>query len=523
MIKMKRPWFHFREERRSKPFLLLEIGLVHARLHAIDASRNPIRIRMVRQEAILPGDASAPIEAARKALDGDSDIRDLAVAINSPLIRHHTVAIPPMNAQEREKIVRMEMKRFVAQGEQSGVVSCWPAGRSKENGLNKEYVLCADMPRALSEALIFSAREKKYNLIGLTSHPQLSSHLLKECRLAGVAHTALVEVNDHEGSITLFRSNIWNMERPFLIGGDAPKAPDDEKLKLEVGRALQYFKQQVRNENISRIFLYGTTCKGEQIRSLLETEFRIPVSLIPLDEKRFETNEPGRLFSISHVASLHSRFESYIDFLPQDLRRKQQIRSRTIAVAASAAALYAMLGGVSYLYRQEASKIEITEKTGGQLPLVPSTSPEEMRQIRKSRAFALAAEQNAEWMRVRHRALSGFARELAAAMPAEMRITAMEATEKENTWLVRVAAEIASPNGSRSREILLQFQERMKKKSGLNRLIWGEAQLADSRELPTTSVQISKPLNLLTFSFEGAVALHRKMGSKSSGNIGGGI
>jgi hypothetical protein len=518
MIEMKRAWFNFRRKRRLKPFLLLEIGMVSVRLHAVDASRDPIRINLVRQESMLPGDASAMIEAVEKTLDVNSDIQDLAVVMNSPLIRHHIVATPPMNAAEREKIVLMEMRLFASQGEEAGVISYWPAGKVKENGSNKEYVLCAEMPRATSEALISAAREKKLNLIGLTSHPQLASHLLKECRPDGVSNPALVEVNEHEGSITLFHSNIWNMERQFLIGGNAlagsetPAALDMDKLKLEVGRALQYFKQQVRNENINQIFLYGTTSQTDQISSFLKTAFRIPVVPISLDVKKFAAqNQAGQLISIPHAAALHSHFETYIDFLPREWRIQKQIKFRNITMAASAAALYMLLGGITLLFKQEASQIEKIQNTGVQIRSITAEPSEKVQQIQKSRSFALAAEQSADWMNRRHHALSGFARELAAAMPAEMRITTIEATEKENTWLVKIAAEILSPNGSRSQEIFLQFQERMRRQSNLNHMNWGEVQLADSQSTAVEAGVASKSRNSLTFSMQGAIALNPKI------------
>jgi hypothetical protein len=514
---MKTVWPNFRQKRRSKPFLLLEIGLVTVRLHSVDASREPIHIRLVRQESILPGDSSAFIEAVKKALNVDSDIKDLAIVMNSPSIRHHTVAIPPMSSAERENIVWMEMKRFSSQGEAAGAISSWPAGRVKENGTTKEYVLCAEMPHAASDALISAALDGKFNLIGLTSHPQLTSHLLKECRRDDVSNLALVEVNEHEGSITLFHSNIWNMERQFLIGVNAlpgietQTALDMDKLKLEVGRALQYFKQQVRNENISQIFLYGTTGQADQIGSLLEAAFRIPVSPISLDAKKLVAQgEAKQLLTIPHAAALYSNFENYIDFLPREWRRQKQIKLHNITVAASAAVLYLLLGGITYLFRQEASRIEKIQKVGEQIYPAPSGSSEKIHQIQNSRTFAMASEQSSAWMRRRHFALSGFARELATFMPPEMRITAMDATEKDNAWGIRIAAEIWSPSGSRSQEIFLEFQERMRRQSSLDNLNWSDVQLVDSQGTPAGPLPGSKPSNLLSFSMQGAIAVSPK-------------
>jgi hypothetical protein len=512
---MKRTWFNLRRDRRTKPFLLLEIGMVHLRLHEVDASRNPIRVNLIRQESVFSGDASALMEAARTVLDASSEIHDLAIVMNSPSIHHHVVAIPPMNIAEREKIVRMEMKHGIS-GEGTETISFWPAGKVKENGAIKEYVLCAEMPRATSEALISAARENKFNLIGLTSHPQIVSHLLKECCLDSVSNLALVEVNENEGSITLFHSNIWNMERQFLIGAaipgiETPATLDMDKLKLEVGRALQYFKQQVRNENISRIFLYGTTNQADQIKSLLEAAFRIPVAPIALDSKIFSVKgQADQLLSIPHAAAIHSHFEAYIDFLPPEWRKQRRNKIRMITVAASVAALYALLCGLSYLFTKEAAQIDKSEKASIQILQRPAEPVEKIQQIQNDRIFALAVEQSADWARRRHIALAGFARELASAMPAEMRITALEANEKENSWIVKLDAEICSPNGSRSQDLFLKFQERIRMQSGLNHLNWSAVQLSDSQSAEGEGSG-SKLRNLLTFSMQAAIALNSKI------------
>jgi hypothetical protein len=96
-------------------------------------------------------------------------------------------------------------------------------------------------------------------------------------------------------------------------------------------------------------------------------------------------------------------------------------------------------------------------------------------------------------------------------MPTEMRIASMEATEKENTWQVTIEAEICSPNGSRSQDLFLRFQDRMRTQSGLNNLNWSEIQLADS--LPADFEEDNsgnKPRNTLTFSMHGAIAINPK-------------
>ncbi len=258
---MKRTFLHLHQEQRSKPFLLLEIGMLGLRLHSIDARQRPIRIALLREESLVSSSTQALLEKARSILDGIFPIRDLAIVMNSPAIRHQIICIPLLSAAERQKILLNEMKYSSASEEAPAITTFWSAGKMKDKATLKEYVLCAQLPRSIADGLIAVIRRKNFNLLGFTSHAQMVSHILKEHPLDGGRNIAMIEVNEREGSVSLFRSNIWNMDRHFLIGRSGapyeariPPHLDSEKLKLEVGRALQYFKQQVRNENIDHIF-----------------------------------------------------------------------------------------------------------------------------------------------------------------------------------------------------------------------------------------------------------------------------
>jgi hypothetical protein len=517
---MRGKLFHLHQERYSKPFLLLDIGMLHLRLHFIDAGQHPINITTLREEILIPGDMSLLLEMVRSVLDTDSDVRDLAIVMNSPAIRHQVFAIPHFGAAERHKILMHEMKHSTAGGETSGVVSHWSAGKIKDQDTTKEYVLCAEMNQSVADSLIAVVREKKFNLIGFTSHAQIVSHLLKECRVDGDLNVALLEANDREGGITLFHSGIWNMDRHFLIGGsniplDSQAIPglDAEKVKLEIGRALQYFKQQVRSENINQIFLFGATNHATAIKDLLESSFRIPVTLLALEGKTFAIKDSAEkpegslpLYGIAHAVALHAHFDKYISFLPREWRREKHVKSRRMALIASALVFYALLGGITYFLNREASKITSREASGMQSPLLHDTTAQKnTQQLQFGRSFALATEQSDQWMRTKHRIVVKLARELAGTLPPQMRITMMELTEKGDAWQVKLQAEINSPNGSRSRQVFLSFQEQMQQMPCLKHLAWQEVQVIDSQSAsPADSDDLgTRAHNLLTFTMQG--------------------
>jgi hypothetical protein len=515
---MRHTFLRKNEERRSKPFLLLHIGVLQIRLYAVDAGGGPVHITVLREESLAPGDATLLFETVKKVLDTATTIQDLAIVLNSPSIRHQILCLPPLSATERQNILPFEMKTSSAPGDPPGITSCWSAGKIREQEALKEYVLCAELPRSLAEGIIAAASEKKFTLIGFTSHAQMASLLLKDIRKPEADNNvALLEVNEREGGITLFRSNIWNMDRQFNMGTPSALADfessaslDADKLKLELGRAIQYFKQQVRNENIHHIVLFGNTTRAAEIQKLLESSFRIPATPLFLDKHVFADSEvegdpaeSTRLYSIPHIIALHARFESYIDFLPHKWHRQKQTRIRHWALGIAAVGIYLLLGVMAFLFNSEASRISAREQVGVLSSQTGSTPSNH--NIQAERSFALAIEQSDEWIRGKHHILSNLARELASAAPPQMRIAGLEAEEQKNAWQVKVTAEIRSPNGSRSQQLFLAFQEQMRHLECLKQLAWDEIRLTDSNSNAHLDQTGSQSHNLLTFTMQGTL------------------
>jgi hypothetical protein len=439
--------------------------------------------------------------------------------MNSSAIRHQILSIPPLSRAERQRVLQMEMKTSSPLRESPGTFSFWSAGKIKDQEAVREQVLCAEINKTLADGLIAAARDKSFKVIGFTSYAQMASQLLKECRLEGSQNIALLEASDREGSITLFHSNIWNMDRHFLLGGAMLSSAerdlselDAEKLKLEMGRALQYFKQQVRSENISQIFLFGTTRHAASIRQLLESSFRIPVVPIALERKRFAINELAEsgaetapLYEIVHAAALHAHFERYINFLPLELHGEKHFKMRRLSLAGSAVALYALIGGVGFIMNREASRISARIQAPTQIPPAHAQTIRHEQELQISRSFALATEQSEDWLRHRHRLLAELARELATAAPAQMRITGLEVSGKGEDWQVKLNAEIRSSNGSQSQKLLLQFQDKMRNLSCLRQLTWGDVQLTDSILASDSGESELSPDSTLSFTMSGTL------------------
>lgn len=510
ILKMKNIFLPLRQWRRTQPFLVLEIRMLNVRLHKVEAAHNSARVTLLNECAVIPGDAPMLAEKIRSLLGSDSEIRNIALIMNSPLIRHQTLGIPIMSSAERQKVVPLEMKHSIDAWETAGTISYWSAGRIRNDEVAKEYVLCAELPRVAVDEIIAIISEQHYNIIGFTSHAQMVCHLLKECRTEDNLNVALLEINEHEGSVTLFHSGIWTMDRHFLTGRSADVEPgkpaelDIEKLRLEVGRALQYFKQQVRSENIGQIFLYGTTREAGFIKSQLESFFRIPV--IPIAKEKAPEEMGGEpegtpLLDLPHVAARNTQFDKYIDFLPPQWRMEKQKKAKTAALVCAAALLYCAMGGVILLLQREVAIIEKTERTQPAMLAGATQSSEKMKQLQSSRTFALATEQSDNWSFSRHKTVAAIVREMAAAAPSEMSISDLEIAEKGGVWQVKLKAEIRSANGSRSQQLFLKFQEQMQRFPRLKQLTWGGVQLADA-----TATDESVEENLLTFSMHGILS-----------------
>lgn len=505
-------------ERRFKSFLLLEIGMLHTRLHLVEAAKNPICTTLLREESPAPGDGMNLMQMVRNILDMETAVRDLAIVINTPAIHHQLLSIPNMKKEERQKVLQFELRQASLLREEQEKISFWAAGKTKEQGVIREQVLCAELSQSIIDELIASAQERNFRLIGFTSYAQMTSHLLKECPLDGNQNAALLEVGEREGSITLFHAKVWNMERHFIISGNNPSMEnqalselDAEKLKLEVGRALQYFKQQVRNENIDRIFLFGSTRHANEIKTLLEASFRHSVVPIVCERKRFsvsnvleEGKENSQLFNVVHVAALYSDFGRYINFLPHDLNHEKHIKFRQWVLVGSAVAGYLLMGSTAFLLNREASRIGKCIQPTPLLSVHEQTSPPDQ-QVQQDRAFALASQKSDNWLRERHYLLAELVRELAAVSPTEVQITGLEVTGKGNGWLVKFDAAIRSSNGSQSQQLLLKFQKEIGQLTCLKQLTWGDVRLTDTESAADFVNLKNSRNNILTFTMNGAL------------------
>jgi hypothetical protein len=346
--------------------------------------------------------------------------------------------------------------------------------------------------------------------------------LLREIEGEPNQNVALVEIGQQEGGITLFRRGIWSMERRFLTSSPLsllaseteaaePVPMDQEKLLLEIGRTLQYFKQQFRNENIGQIILYGSAVHTEAMCTLLASSFNVPVEPLAIGAREFdlspipEETHSGllSLYNMACIAALHHRFEKYIDFMPPESREVHGESTRRYLVAALALLLYAILGGVWMLVAHEAARLSSPSMALPRPAATASIPIDRAEQLLTERTFVLSAIKAEEWLKGKHRVLAQLVRELAETIPAQMTVTGLQVEEKPNAWQVTLKCEISSPNGSRSQELFSGFQARAKNTASLKHLAFGEIEIVDQDAGNTSSNLAHK--NQLTFNLNGLI------------------
>ncbi len=505
------------EKRRAKSFLLLDIRMCRLRLYLINTQKSPIAVTLMDEQPVVSHAFHALLEKIRTILDRSLPTSNIAVVMNSPVIRHQMLCIPTVSAKERQKILTSEMRHSQPTAEDPpAITSFWSAGKIKGPEATQEYVLAAQLPCPLIDGLVAMMRDKNLKLIGFTSHAQVASLILRQYPPKGSRNVAMIEVDDREGSIILFHLNIWSMDRHFFFHSNASLQLNQEKLKLEVGRTLQYFKQQIRNESIDHILIYGSTGHTSTIQQLLESSFNVPVVPALLDGQTFATEdqldkpvkEPP-LFGIPHAAALYSDFEKFISFIPQEFHAENRIKVRKLLVFGSAALFCVFLSGIAYLLNRQALYLRDAAEIS---PQVVTAIQDRAQKLRADRGFAIAAELSDRWLHNKHLVLGALARELAAAAPPQLRITRLQITEKSSTWHIKLEAEIRSRNGSLSQQIFLKFQDQMNHLPHLKQLAWGNVQLADLNTLtqndpaePTTNTD-----NIMSFTMEGILSYHLK-------------
>ena len=109
--------------RRRRPFLLLDVRPLNLHLYSVEAHDDPLRLRLLAELAIVPRDMNSTLTAIREVLSGNLPFREIAVVMNSPLIHHQTVSIPPMRGEERRKTVLREMSRMGSPSKEQAVFS----------------------------------------------------------------------------------------------------------------------------------------------------------------------------------------------------------------------------------------------------------------------------------------------------------------------------------------------------------------------------------------------------------------
>ncbi len=507
--------------RRNRPFLLLDVRPLNLHLYSVEAQCDPLRLRLLAELTIVPRDMNSTLTAIREVLSGNLPFREIAVVMNSPLIHHQTVSIPPMRGEERKKTMQREMSRAGSPGKEQAAFSSWSFGKQQEAGRVVERVLCAQIPKHLAEAIVEVLEQKGLQPIGLTSHSQMVCHLMRDADAGDVPNVALVEVNEWDGMITLFRAGVWAMERRFLTGNPAERLADREagqptdfgQLLLEMGRAFQYFKQQFRNEIIGRILVYGNSRNIQAVCEALQTSFDLQVSPFSDTRNLFDTGvAPAKesqagavsLYSIPCSAALHGRFEEYIDFLPERLRERGRTISKRLVVSTLGFGLYCWLATVWWMVSREAARvIAETQPNSTNLTSIDKQGDRTQRLI-ELRSFVLAGLASQQWLQDKHKALGALARELAELAPRQMRITSFQALERGDGWDVSLGGEIRSPNGTYSQELLSTFRSQSRNTTYLSELRLSEVEVTDVGSTATGSpLESGSRKNLLTFSMAG--------------------
>jgi hypothetical protein len=346
-------------------------------------------------------------------------------------------------------------------------------------------------------------------------------HLMRDADAGDVPNVALVEVNEWDGMITLFRAGVWAMERRFLTGNpadrlaerEAEKPSDFGQLLLEMGRAFQYFKQQFRNEIIGRILVYGTSHNIQAVCEALQTSFDLQVSSFSDTRKLFDTgvasskeSQAGAvaLYSIPCSVALHGRFAEYIDFLPERLRERGRTISKRLVVSTFAFALYCWLVTVWWMVSREAARVLLeTQANPANLTAIDKQG-DRMQRLIDLRSFALAGLKSQQWLQEKHKAPGALVRELAELAPRQMKITSFQALERGEGWDVNLTGEIRSQNGTYSQELLGTFRSQSRTSPYLSELRLSDVEVSDVGSTGTGSSPESGPKkNLLNFSMAG--------------------
>ncbi len=329
--------------------LALQITPSQIRLVEADTSRWPIKIlNFALLDIISPHEDNIFQQIRGVIKRGLFETKKVNFAFFHPSIIHRLLSFPPMPAREIGAVLKREVEEIKLSPNE--VVFDWKIiseVERKGNRGNEILVVIAPLPEVDRQRSLIEGSGLKCNVLTTVAIALLSSLRFVE---GGEKETvAMLCLNVDNGCLVFARNGKWGLCRQFSLKGKESVLP-------EVKRAVHYFRQRFRGEDIDRIIISAETNEYldrviEALREDLgiETSVFRPAHGLDIDSlagRKEEWEQASPCLAVVLGLLAESSMGPLIDLVPEKIktrRKRLYITSLSLALASILATGYAGL------------------------------------------------------------------------------------------------------------------------------------------------------------------------------------
>ena len=428
----------------------IEITSSQIKLLEMDASTIPPRVFRFSFINLLTSHPENIFQQMRAALSNlNLRTKKARMAINSSSL-HHLIPLPPMPAKEMGVVVERELKEAMTVPLPEMAFGYRIMGEERE----KKIVLAAAAPSSFVSEQVRFLQDLRLIPELITTAPIAIFNCLRLMEGSNQGVVGHIHLGDAEGHILVLRDGRWAFYRGF------PRSPTTEETLSEIHRSLLYFRQQLREEEIGRVFLSGTGIDvlEKELGEALKVEvgpFLPSLDLSPLKGRVNEFRQILPEFTIP-LGLAGKRAKDTLTLLgPRVLQKNYGAVLKKAAMAGIVASALTIGVGYAWLSNEISAYNKILQEKRTDLKrLEPSAAAQKERELYGKH---LALLRNFDY----HLLWTELLRELSLLAPQEMAFQALTLKREGDKIKVVIKGEVFVPRDSRDQGTFNRFYSQM--------------------------------------------------------------
>ncbi len=415
----------------------IDITPSQIKLVEMDSSTVPPRVFCFASLNLITSHSDNILQQMRGALSSINPGTKKARMATSDSSLHQLLTLPPMPAKEMKMVVERELKETLTVPLPEVAFGYRVMG--EEGG--KKIVLAAAAPSSLVSEQARFLQDLRLIPELITTVPIALFNSLRLMEGVNQGIVGHIHLGDEKGHILIAREGAWAFCREFS------RSPTTEELLSEIHRSLLYFGQQLRGEEIRRVFLSGTGTEGleKELGETLKVEvepFLPPLDLSPLKGKANEFRQILPEFAIP-LGLAGKRAKDTVTLLgPRAVQRGYGAILKKATIAGIVVTALTVGVGYAWLSNEISTYNKILQEKRGELKrLEPYIAAQKERELYgKHLAFLKNFDHHLLWTEL--------LRELSLLAPPEMAFQSLTLKREGDKIKVAIKGEVFIPKGS---------------------------------------------------------------------------